>query len=113
MDPGEVVQTPPAGTPFAAVLHAVAVDAFHESTPEVVRAVAREGLRQAAALGARRVALTALATGYGSLNMAQFAEAVAPLVAEAFPPVEEVTVCVRNAHHADELAAALPGAGRT
>src|SRR4051812_30921239 len=46
---GDVVRMPPCGGPYRAVLHAVAVDGFYESSPEVITAVVRESLRQSAA----------------------------------------------------------------
>ena len=55
-----------------------------------------EALGQAAALGARRVATPALATGYGPLTMAQFGEAVARVVARPWPPLEELVVVLRK-----------------
>jgi O-acetyl-ADP-ribose deacetylase (regulator of RNase III) len=107
VEPGTVVAAPPCGAPFTAVLHAVAVDGFYQSSPAVVRETVRTALGMAAGLGAKRVALTALATGYGRLSMRQFAEGVGPLYGVMFPPVEEVVVCVRHASERDELAAAL------
>jgi O-acetyl-ADP-ribose deacetylase (regulator of RNase III) len=106
--PGAVVRTSPCGTPFRDVLHAVAVDGFYQSSPARVRQVVETALTVAASLGARRVALTALATGYGRLSMRRFAEGIAPLTALEFPPLSEVFVCVRHADQLKELAAALP-----
>jgi O-acetyl-ADP-ribose deacetylase (regulator of RNase III) len=106
--PGTVVAMPPCGTRFAAVLHAVAVDGFYQSSPAVIGRTVGAALGMAAGFGAKRVALTALATGYGRLSMRQFAEGIAPLARAEFAPVEEVVVCVRHASERDELAAALP-----
>lgn len=104
---GEVVPTSPCGTPFKAVLHAVAVDGFYQSSPSVVQAVVAKSLKMAAALDARRVALTALATGYGRLPLKQFAEGIRPLLHMDFRPVTEVAVCVKTESDATELAGAL------
>ena len=68
----------------------------------------RKSLTAAASLGARNVALTALATGYSRLSMGQFAEGIRPLLSADFPPVDEVIVCARNESDQDELAAAVP-----
>jgi O-acetyl-ADP-ribose deacetylase len=87
---------PSCGTPFKAVLHAVAVDVFYESSPQVIEHVVSESLGMAAALQARRVALIALATGYGRLSLEGFADGIAPLLMHEFPPIEEVVVCVRR-----------------
>jgi O-acetyl-ADP-ribose deacetylase (regulator of RNase III) len=104
---GEVVSCGPCGTPFKAVLHAVAVDGFYQSSPAVIEAVVAHSLRVAASLGAQRVALTALATGYGRMSLADFAAGLRPLLAQEFPPVAEVVVCLRNPHDAEELSAAV------
>jgi O-acetyl-ADP-ribose deacetylase (regulator of RNase III) len=106
--PGEVVQMPPCGSPYRAVLHAVAVDAFYDSSPQRVREVIRASLRAAARLEARKVALTAVATGYGRLSMRAFAEGLSPLVGEDFTALAEVVLCLRKRDDVEELAELLP-----
>jgi O-acetyl-ADP-ribose deacetylase len=105
---GEVVACGPCRTPYKAVLHAVAVDAFYESSPAVIESVVWEALRQAAALGARKVALAAVGTGYGRLTVQDFAQGISPLLGQDVPPVEEVVICMRNAQDAEDLSVALP-----
>jgi O-acetyl-ADP-ribose deacetylase (regulator of RNase III) len=107
---GEVVKTSACGLPFKAALHAVAVNGFYESSPAVIGKTVSNALREAAGLGAQRVALTALATGFGRMSMRQFAEGNLPLLSEEFPPVREVVICVLKEFERDELATALPGA---
>ena len=109
VDRGEVIQTSPCGTPYRAVLHAVAVDGLYESSPQIVQAIVEKALAMAAGLGARRVALTALATGYGKLTMRQFAEGIAPLTRVDFPPIHEVVICVRNVNDQQAIEASLAG----
>jgi O-acetyl-ADP-ribose deacetylase (regulator of RNase III) len=104
---GEVVACGPHGLPVKAVLHAVAVDAFYQSTPQIVRDVVGKSLQMAAGIGARRVALTALATGFGRLSMEKFAEGILPLRAAHYPPVEQVVVCVKSADECERLTAAF------
>jgi O-acetyl-ADP-ribose deacetylase (regulator of RNase III) len=106
---GEVIACGPCGTPYRAILHAVAVDAFYQSSADVVEATVARSLGLAATLGAEKVALAALATGYGRLPLGEFARGLAPLLARPFPPVEEVVLCLRNRDDVEELAAALPG----
>ena len=108
---GEVVATSACGLPYLAVLHAVAVDGFYESSPEVVGAAVEKSLAMAEGLGARRVALTALATGYGKLTMRQFAAGIGGVMKAEVPPIEEVVVCVRNEADRVELAAVVSGLG--
>ncbi len=106
---GEVVAMPPCGTHFNTVLHAVAIDAFYSSSPEVIQAVVTKALDAAASLDAKRVALTALATGYGRLSKEKFAEGVRPLLARDFPPIEEIVICLRRQEQAEVLSRSLPG----
>jgi hypothetical protein len=77
----------------------VPVFASYQSSIEVVRGLVEESLAHAAAMGAHRVALTALATGYGRMSMRDFAGAILPLAGREWPPIGEVVICVRN--HAD------------
>lgn len=104
---GEVVATAPCGSPYKAVLHAVAVDGFYQSSSTIIQAIVAKSLGTAASLGAKRVSLTALATGYGRLTMQQFAEGIRPLMTRTFSPIEQVVVCVRNEADQDVLVAAL------
>jgi hypothetical protein len=90
------------------VLHAVAVDAFYESSVERVGQLLDECLRQAAAAGAGTVAAAALACGYGRMAAADFARALAPIVARDFSPIETVVIGFRSQHDAADLKAALP-----
>lgn len=105
---GTVVTMPSCGSPYQAVLHAVAVDGMYESSPEVVAAVVSDALRQAAALQAQTVALAALATGYGRLTMADFAQALRMVVNLDVPPLKQVVIGLRSKGDTDELRALIP-----
>jgi O-acetyl-ADP-ribose deacetylase (regulator of RNase III) len=106
---GEVFQSAGPEIPYKAILHAVAIDGWYDSTPEVVTGICRRALRMSAELGARTVALTALATGFGKLSLAEFAEGVRPLASEEFPPVEQVAICLQLDFQIAELSRHLPG----
>jgi O-acetyl-ADP-ribose deacetylase (regulator of RNase III) len=106
-DPGDVVETGPFGLNFRAVLHAVAINALYETSVPLVRDVVTASLEAAAKLGARQVALTALATGYGRMSITDFGLACRPLAGESFPPVEQVIVCVRHPAEREVLAETL------
>jgi O-acetyl-ADP-ribose deacetylase (regulator of RNase III) len=108
VQPGEVIRMPPCGSPYKAVFHAVAVDAFYQSSANLVRDVMMSSLRAAAECEAPKMALAAVGTGYGRLSMKEFAEAVRPLLHVEFSPVQEVVVCLRNCHDVEELAQILP-----
>jgi len=103
VQPGEVVRVSPCGTHFRYVLHAVAIDGFYDSSPELVQSTVQRALELAASEGARTVALTALATGYGPFTMPQFARAIQPLLSLDFHPIEEVIICVQKDFEVDQL----------
>ncbi|MGN6366939.1 MAG: macro domain-containing protein [Phycisphaerae bacterium] len=99
---GEIVVTTAAGTNFARIVHAVAVDGMYESSvPEITRVVTLS-LERAASLGAKRVALTALATGYGRLTLEQFAEGATSALTRSFA-LDTLTIWVRHADEAERI----------
>ena len=105
---GTVVEMPPCGSPYRAVLHAVAVDGFYATTPEVVGGVILDGLWRAGALSARTVALVGLAMGYGRLPVAGFARGLRQVLGADFPPVEVVVIGLRSRDDVEELHALVP-----
>lgn len=105
-----VVATPGRGTPYRAVLHAVAIDASYRTTPLAVARAAGEALGAAATLGAGRVALTAVGTGFGPLSARQLGQALNPLIGRPFPPVTDVVIRVPDRDQSRLLATALNGA---
>src|SRR5688572_1690243 len=58
---GEVVPYSDTTLPYQAVLHAVAIDGWYDSSPQIVERTVATALRMAAGYGAKRVALAALA----------------------------------------------------
>jgi hypothetical protein len=58
----------------------------------------------AAGYESRRVALTALATGFGHLSLAEFAAGIRPLLGQEFPPIENVCICLQEGYRIRELA---------
>jgi O-acetyl-ADP-ribose deacetylase (regulator of RNase III) len=100
---GEVVEAPPCGGPYRTVLHAVGVDAFYDTSSEVIASVVGKSLETAARLGASKVALAAIGTGYGRLSLTEFAQGVRPLVDRSFRPLAEVAICLRKDDDARRL----------
>jgi O-acetyl-ADP-ribose deacetylase (regulator of RNase III) len=105
---GNVIVAPPCGSPYKAVLHAVAVDGLYESSPEIVTQVLADTLCQANALGARTVALTAIATGYGRMPMSEFAVGLREILSNDFPSVERVIIALRSPTDTQELLKLVP-----
>lgn len=102
--PGEVIAYAGPELPYKAVLHAVAVDGWYHATPESVRETIATALRMASELTAKKVALTALATGFGDLTLPDFANALRPLLTMDFPPIEEVCLCLMEDYRLRQLA---------
>lgn len=81
---GEIVVTPSCGSSYRFVIHAVAVDTFYQSDATVITKIVDKALHEAAERHAGSVALVALATGYGPLTMADFADGLRPLLGNRY-----------------------------
>ena len=77
---GEVIPYTDPTLPYRAILHAVAIDGWYNSSPQIIEQTVTKSLNMAAGYGARRVALAALATGFGHLSLAEFADGIRPLL---------------------------------
>lgn len=110
VDRGEVIQMPPCGSPYSAVLHAIGVDVFYDSDPDVITDLLAKSLEIAASLSAKRVAMTAIATGYGRMSMEDFAIGIRPALSLEFDPIEFVDICLLKSDAARELAKLIPDA---
>jgi O-acetyl-ADP-ribose deacetylase (regulator of RNase III) len=77
------------------------------SCSELVTTVVTKALQMAAALSASKVALAAIATGYGRLSLEEFAAGIKPIMETSFPPIEEVALCLRNRDDAQVLSELL------
>jgi O-acetyl-ADP-ribose deacetylase (regulator of RNase III) len=109
-----VFRTGPGPLNVRHILHAVAVDAFYMTSQEVVAETIARALSEAARLGAATVALTALATGYGRMDLDAFASALATALGEGdYAPLREVRVVVRHEHEAEALRALLARGAQT
>ncbi len=87
---GTVIVTDAGSLPFRYILHAVAIDPFYDSSVTLVRQTLEACFERAASLGARSIALPAVATGYGQLPMVSFGKALLPLMDLDWPPLEVV-----------------------
>jgi O-acetyl-ADP-ribose deacetylase len=104
---GEVVEYRSNEIPYKAVLHAVAINGWYETTAPIVRDVASVALRKCCALGVKRVALTALGTGFGNLSLPEFADAISPLILVDWFPIEQVRLCLLEDYRLRELLGCL------
>jgi O-acetyl-ADP-ribose deacetylase len=110
--PGTVVATGPGPLRAKKILHAVAIDPFYDSSVEMVRETVEHALTLARELGAKSVAMPALATGYGHLSIEQFAEAFARSMLADWSPIERIAVIVRNRENAIAIQEVLALKGR-
>ncbi len=107
VQPCDVVPTYSGDTPHKAILHAVAIDAFYDTSPAWITTTIEKALTMAAQHDAKTIALAALATGYGRLSMEEFAEGLRPLLSIEFPPIEQITICLSNQAKFNALREAL------
>jgi len=107
---GEIIPYAGGEMPYRVVLNAVAIDGWYASSPEIITEVVRRAFRKAAEYSAKKVALTALATGFGRLTFSEFAQGVRLLVMEQFKPIEEIVICLLLDFEVAELAKQLPEA---
>lgn len=109
LEPGSIVRTGPGPLRVKHILHAVAIDGFYQSSVSLVSQTIARSLAESACLGARTVALPALATGYGPLTIAAFAAALRDALSQADEPIEELRVITRHPDEAEVVAASLNG----
>jgi O-acetyl-ADP-ribose deacetylase len=107
---GEIVPYLGKELPYRAVLHAVAIDGWYDPSPQTIEKITEAALQMASSYGARRVALAALATGFGHLSLAELAQGLQPLLLKDFSPVDEIVICLLEDYRARELASHLPNA---
>jgi len=105
--PGEVIVAPPGGSPYKAILHAVAVDGMYDSSSMMIGEVVLKSFDATAAVGGGSVVMPALATGYGHLTMEQFADGIAAIMNSEHPRITDVTIAIPDKHHATTVRARL------
>jgi O-acetyl-ADP-ribose deacetylase (regulator of RNase III) len=106
---GTVVRTDPGPLPVKKIIHAVAIDPFYGSSVELVVRTLEAAFGMARSLGARRVSMPMLATGYGPLDARQFASSLSSIITRDWAPIEEVNVVVRRDEDAEILKSSVTG----
>ena len=96
VDSGTVVVTGPGRLNVRQILHAVAIDPFYDSSVDLIRQTIERVLATARQLGARTLAMPALATGFGHLSMEQFAAALASSLETDHLPIERIAIVLRR-----------------
>lgn len=113
VEPGSAILTGPGPLDVQHIIHVVAVDAFYESSVQLVQCCIESALRIAMGLGASTVAMPALATGYGPLSMSDFGRALRATLQRDWSPIESLTLVLKRADDVEavqrELRAAADG----
>ena len=104
IEPGKAVIAPPSGSPYKAIAHAVAIDAFYDTACDLIRSAYEDAIDQLIAASCRTVAAACLACGYGRCTTAEFIESITPLVAKSYSNVDTITFVTTNAELADAIA---------
>ena len=114
VEPATVVVTGPGPLKNVGhIVHAVAIDVWYHSSPDMVAQTITNALNAAAGLGARRVALPGLAMGYGHLPAAEFGRGLAMALRRDYAGIEELRVVLRKAEAVEAVRRELAQAGAT
>ena len=89
--------------PAKIVVHCVASDAAHRSSPSVVRACVRNAVNAAVAAGCRSIAMPLFATGHAHLAFTQSVQTMADTLREMQPPFEQIFIVVYDAERVEEV----------
>lgn len=95
---GDVIDLVATGMPYLHVLHTVPCDGMYDTSPAMVSSVLARALEICASdPSVRRVAVSALATGYGHLPFDDFLPIAANLTrSPQFDGLAEIVVCFRH-----------------
>lgn len=96
VEPGFVLRVSPGPTKAKHILYTVSVDVWYNSSIELVSGVIKKAFNMAVELGAKTVALPALATGYGRLKTEEFAKGLRDALSSEYPSIAELRVVLRN-----------------
>lgn len=102
-----VVPTSASGLPFRHVIHAVAVDAFEDSSEALVSKTIIAALQLADAFTAESISLPPLATGYGPLSLRSFVNALGAAIVDRKYFVEQIQLVLETEDQVQETRAAF------
>ena len=107
--PGEVYSVYTKGLPYKVILHAVAVDPMYISSVEIITEVVTKALKICQQHSAKNITLTALASGFGNLELEDFAQGIKN-IKEEFVGIETITIPQIEDYRFKELIQAFPDA---
>jgi len=102
--PGNAVIAPPFKSPYKAIAHAVAIDAFYDTNCDLIRSAYEKAIGELAAASCRTIAAACLACGYGRCSVTKFVESIEPLIAKWYPNVDTITLVTTNTELSDAIA---------
>lgn len=105
--PGECVLTPSCGTPFRAVVHAVAIDGFYDTSGELVELAYDSAFAILTEQSCRTIVAACLGCGYGRFPAGEFVNVVNRLKWKSFPAVEKIILATTNSDLAEAIRLAL------
>lgn len=103
VQPGHIVASPPCGSQFKLIVHAVAIDAFYETSPAIIRAAYDKAFAAIANASLRSVVATCLACGYGRASSQIFLNAIGPLLSSSLPGIDSVELISTNVGLIEEV----------
>jgi O-acetyl-ADP-ribose deacetylase (regulator of RNase III) len=97
VSPGSVVVAPSCGSPFRTVIHAVAIDAFYDTSADLIAQAYSSAFAEASRAGCHTIATACLACGYGRATPEMFAAAILPFLDGSIPGIDRVDFRSTNA----------------
>src|SRR5262249_50701488 len=88
--PGTVVAAPSCGSPFRVVLHAVAIDAFYDTSTDAIAQAYANAFAEASRMGCRTIASACLACGYGRATPEMFVAASQRYLGDSIGGIDRV-----------------------
>lgn len=107
LPPASVHVTSAGELPHKIVIHCVACDATHRSSPVYIRVLVKNALAAAEARGCRSVAMPVFGTGHAKVKFDAAVTVMAEVLREASTSVEEVLIVTNDRERAREAAALL------
>ena len=101
--PGTVVVAPSCGSSFRVVLHAVAIDAFYDTSADVIAQAYANAFAEASRLGCRTLASACLACGYGRATPEIFLAGIGRYLGHSVPGIDRVEFRSTNVEVIDAI----------
>lgn len=101
LPPGSVHATTAGTLPQRLLLHCVASDTAHRSSPEIIKACVTNALAWAQTSGCRSLAMPVFASGHAGENFERATQIIVETLGKAGPPLEEVVLVINDVERAE------------